>query len=104
MQAALQAVSNPHRRAIIRLVWDAELTSSEIASHFDVSWPAISQNLKVLREAGLVRERRDGNRRLFRADRKSLRPLEAVLRSMWETDLKRLARLAEREERRRRRR
>ena len=104
MQAALQAVSNPNRRAIIRLVWDSELSSSEIASHFRTSWPAISQNLKVLREAGLVRERREGNRRLYRADRKSLRPLEALLRGMWEADLKRLAHLAEREERRRRRR
>lgn len=104
MEAALQAVANPHRRVILRLVWDAELSSSEIASHFRVSWPAISQNLKVLKEAGLVRERREGNRRLYRADRRSLRPLEAVLRDMWKRDLERLRDLAEAEEKRKGRR
>lgn len=98
METALQALASPRRRAILRLVWDAELTSRDIASHFDVSWPAISQNLKVLREAGLVAERRDGNRRLYRVRREELGPLENVLRAMWESDLDRLAGLAEAEE------
>lgn len=97
MEAALQAVASPRRRRILRLVWNAELSSSEITSHLDVSWPAVSQNLRVLRDAGLVRERRQGNRRLYRADRRKLGPLEGVLRRMWEQDLVRLKDLAERE-------
>jgi DNA-binding transcriptional ArsR family regulator len=100
VQATLRAVSTAHRRAILRLVWNRELSAGQIAAHFDVTWPAVSQNLKVLREAGLVRERRDGNRRLYRAERKALRPLESVLRQMWEADLVRLRILSEDEERR----
>ena len=102
VQAALQAISTPRRRAILRLVWDVERSSSEIADSFDVSWPAISQNLRVLRDAGLIRERRVGTRRLYRIDRQAVRPLERVLRAMWESDLDELARVAEAEQRRRR--
>ena len=98
-EASLRAVASPRRRAILRLVWDRELSSGEIASHFDVSWPAISQNLRVLEEAGLVRARRDGVTRLYRADRVRLGPLKSVLVQMWEDDLERLAGLAEREHR-----
>jgi DNA-binding transcriptional ArsR family regulator len=103
MHAALRAVAAPRRREILRLVWAAELSAGQIATHFDVSWPAISQNLRVLKEAGLVRERRDGTRRLYRADRRALGPLEPVLRQMWKADLERLGRLAEEEHRRARR-
>jgi len=102
MQAALRAVANPRRLQILRLVWDTEHSSREIARHFDVSWPAISQNIKVLRAAGLLRERREGTRRLYRVDRKAARPLEALLRAMWSRDLDRLAEVAEAEERKRR--
>jgi DNA-binding transcriptional ArsR family regulator len=96
--AALQAVASPRRREILRLVWDRELSSGDIASHFDVSWPAVSQNLRVLEGAGLVRTRKSGTTRLYRADRARLGPLKAVLKAMWETDLDRLAQLAEGEE------
>jgi len=85
------------------MVWDEERSSGEIASHFDMSWPAVSQNLRVLEEAGLVRKRRRGTPRLYRADRAELGPLKAVLMKMWEADLDRLAELAETEERKRRR-
>jgi DNA-binding transcriptional ArsR family regulator len=98
-EAALRAVASPRRREILRLVWARELTSGDIAAHFDVTWPAISQNLRVLEGAGLVRTRRKGTARLYRADRARLGPLKSVLRKMWETDLDRLARLAEAEER-----
>lgn len=87
MQAMLEAISSPRRRKILRLVWNEELSAGEIASRFDVSWPAISQNLKVLRTAGLVRERRQGTRRYYRADLARLGPLEALLRDMWNQDL-----------------
>jgi len=99
MEATLRAVSNKRRRDILRLVWDRELSSGEIASHFDVTWPAISQNLRVLEEAGLVRARRDGMARFYKADRRRLGALKTVLTSMWEVDLDRLAELAEAEER-----
>ncbi|HMC52118.1 MAG TPA: metalloregulator ArsR/SmtB family transcription factor [Acidimicrobiales bacterium] len=102
-EAGLRAIANPRRREILRLVWDRERSSGEIASHFDVSWPAISQNLRVLEEVGFVRTRRRGTTRLYRAHRAGLGPLKAVLVKMWESDLDRLAEAAEDETRRGRR-
>jgi len=99
--AALRAIASPRRREILRLVWARELTSRDIASHFDVSWPAISQNLRVLEGAGLIRARRDGTTRYYRADKGAIGPLRSVLTKMWEQDIDRLALLAEDEERRR---
>ena len=90
MQSSLAAINHPHRRAILRLVWDAELSSRAIASNFDVTWQAVSHNLRVLKEAGLVSERREGTRRLYRADRVGLGPLEEVLTAMWRQDLENL--------------
>lgn len=87
----LDAIGNPRRRQILRLVWDQERSAGDIASRFDVSWSAISQNLKVLRAAGLVAERREGTRRWYRADRAALGPLEAVLSQMWADELDLLA-------------
>ena len=88
---ALQVVSEPHRREILRLVWDGELSAGDIASRFDVTFGAISQHLGVLREAGFVHLRRDGNRRLYRADRERLGPLARALEAMWTDTLDRLA-------------
>jgi DNA-binding transcriptional ArsR family regulator len=88
----------PRRREILRLIWSQELSAGEIASRFDdVSWAAVSQHLRVLREAGLVRERREGNHRLYRADRTALGPLRPVLKALWQQDLDKLKMLAERE-------
>jgi DNA-binding transcriptional ArsR family regulator len=102
-EAALRAIASPRRREILRLVWDRELSSGEIASHFDVSWPAISQNLRVLEDVGLVRCRRQQTGRFYRADRARLGPLKSVLLKMWESDVDRLADLAEAETREKRR-
>ena len=101
-EASLRAIASPRRRAILRLVWDRERSSGEIANEFDVSWPAISQNLRVLEEAGLVTSRRRGTTRLYRVDRARLGPLKGVLMQMWQSDLDELARLAEAEHNRRR--
>ena len=60
-EAALRAIASPRRREMLRLVWDRELSSGEIASNFDISWPAVSQNLRLLEQAGLVRSRRQGS-------------------------------------------
>ena len=94
----LRAIANPRRAAILGLVWDRERSAGEIAARFDVSWPAISQNLGVLRRAGAVTERRAGTRRFYRADLVVLAPLADVIRSMWASDLETLRVLAEADE------
>ena len=99
MDAALKAIAEPKRRRILRLVRDDELSAGEIASHFDISWPAVSQHLGVLKEAGLVDERRDGVRRLYRARPEGLTELQAFLDQFWSDRLTALKREAEREER-----
>ena len=99
----MEAIANPRRRQILRLVWAAERSAGEIASTVDeVSWPAVSQNLRRLKDSGLITERRQGTHRYYKADRRALGPLEAVLRQMWARDLGRLRELAEQEARTRR--
>jgi DNA-binding transcriptional ArsR family regulator len=94
--AVLNALADPRRRAILRLVRDAERPSGEIAAHFpDVTGPAISQHLRVLREAGLVAERRAGTRRLYRARPEGLHELRAWLRDFWGDALVNLKEAAE---------
>src|ERR1700744_4883584 len=99
MEPALKAIAEPRRRAILQLVRDEELSAGEIASHFDVPRPAVSQHLTVLKEAGLVRERRNGTRRLYRARPEGLAELRAFLDGFWDDRLETLKREAEREER-----
>ncbi|HXA30157.1 MAG TPA: metalloregulator ArsR/SmtB family transcription factor [Candidatus Angelobacter sp.] len=91
----LKVIAEPRRREILRLVWDRELRAGEIAAHFDVSFPAISQHLGVLADARFVSVRRVGTQRLYRADRKRLGQLTKLLESMWSSKLGDLARLAE---------
>ena len=98
METALKAIAEPRRRRIMQLVWDAELSAGEIASHFGVTQPAVSQHLKVLKEAGLVNERRNGTRRLYRARPEGLADLKAFLDDFWGDRLEALKREAEREE------
>src|SRR5438552_16034697 len=103
LEAAMEAMGSPRRRQILRLVWGAERAAGEIASAVrDVSWPAVSQNLRVLKDSGLITERRQGTHRYYKADRRALGPLEVVLRQMWTRDLDRLRELAEEEARARR--
>lgn len=102
LEHAVEAIASPRRRQILSLVWEAERSAGEIAAASDVSWPAVSQNLRILKDSGLVTERRAGTHRYYRADRKALGPLAGVLRQMWRTDLGRLKRLAEQESRARR--
>jgi DNA-binding transcriptional ArsR family regulator len=99
MEAALKAIAEPRRRAILKLVRDQERSAGEIASQFDVSRPAVSQHLSVLKEAGLVSERRNGTRRLYRARPEGLTGLRAFLDEFWDVRLEALKREAEREER-----
>jgi DNA-binding transcriptional ArsR family regulator len=99
MEAAIRAIAEPRRREILRLVWDAELPAGEIASHFEVTRPAISQHLRVLKAANLVSERREGTRRLYRARPETLAELRAFLEGFWDEGLGRLRRVVEKEER-----
>lgn len=101
MELALRAIAEPRRRDILRLVWDAERTAGDIAAHFEVSRPAISQHLRVLKDAGLVDERRDGARRWYRASPEGLGELRPFLESMWAESLDRLKYAVEFEERKR---
>lgn len=99
MDLALKAIAEPRRRAILRLVRDDELASGEIARHFDVTGPAISQHLGVLKEAGLVTERREGTRRLYLARREGIDELRRFLDDFWDDRLDRLRDAAERAQR-----
>ena len=99
MEAALKAIAAPHRRQILSLVRDDELSAGEIAGHFDVTRPAVSQHLTVLKEAGLVDERRNGTKRLYRARPEGLLPIREFLEEFWDERLGVLKREAEAEER-----
>jgi len=82
MDEALRAIAEPRRREILRLVWHGERTVGDIASHFDVTRPAISQHLRILADAGLVTLRRDGRRSIYRARRAAVQELRAYLTAM----------------------
>ena len=97
MEAALKAFSEPRRRAILSLVWDAERAAGDIASRFDVTHAAISQHLRVLKEAGLVSERREGRRRLYRARKESIAEIRSYLEGFWDDAFERLRTEVEKE-------
>jgi DNA-binding transcriptional ArsR family regulator len=94
---ALKAIAEPRRRAILRLVAHAELPAGEIAAAFDVSRTAVSQHLTVLKSAGLLSERRDGTRRLYRARPEGLEELRQFLDDVWASSLDVARRLVEAE-------
>jgi DNA-binding transcriptional ArsR family regulator len=100
MDAALRAIADPIRRSILSLVWHEERTAGEIAARFDVSQPAISQHLKVLRETGLVGVRQAGTRRYYRANRAAMAALRALLEEFWDDRLAALKEAVEAEQRR----
>ena len=97
---AMRAIAEPRRREILRLIQHTETSSGEIAAHFDVSGPAISQHLRVLADAGLVTVRRQGTRRIYRARPEGLAELKEYLDEFWGDRLEVLKRVAEVEERR----
>jgi DNA-binding transcriptional ArsR family regulator len=98
MEAAIKALAEPNRRRILELVASRELSAGEIAAEFEVTRPAVSQHLGVLREAGLIVERREGTKRLYRARPEGLVPLRAFLEGFWDGRLERLRLAAELEE------
>jgi DNA-binding transcriptional ArsR family regulator len=104
MDAQLRALASPRRRRILELVRERELAAGELAAHFDVTRPAVSQDLALLRAAGLLAERRSGTRRLYRADGAGLAGLKEFVDRFWATSLERLRVEAEAETARRARR
>jgi DNA-binding transcriptional ArsR family regulator len=98
MDDVLRALSAPTRREILRLVRDDEMAAGAIAARFTVTRPAVSEHLRVLRETGLVSERRDGVRRLYRARPEALSQVRAYLDQFWQDSLDRLRLAAEAEQ------
>ena len=98
---AARAIAEPRRRQILALVRDEELSAGAIAAHFDVSRPAVSQHLTVLRGAGLLNERREGTSRLYRARPEGLADLRDYMNGFWTDRLERLKLAAELEQQRR---
>jgi DNA-binding transcriptional ArsR family regulator len=99
---AFAALAEPTRREIVRIIARGELSVGEIARRFDVTRPAISQHLRVLKEANLVSERREGTRRFYRARPETLAELRAYLEEFWDESLRSLKAAAERAEHQRR--
>jgi DNA-binding transcriptional ArsR family regulator len=98
----LAAVASPRRREILRLVWRNELAAGDIHRAMpDVTFGAVSLQLRALAKAGLVRVRADGKRRLYHAQRDALGPMAKMLEQMWDDALWRLKLLAELEQTRR---
>jgi DNA-binding transcriptional ArsR family regulator len=91
----LRAIAEPRRRAILQLVARDELAAGDIAAAFDITRTAVSQHLTVLKNAGLLSERRDGTRRLYRARAEGLAGLQEFLDNMWSGALDTARRIAE---------
>jgi DNA-binding transcriptional ArsR family regulator len=98
MQAdAFHALAEPRRREVLALLADHERTAGDVAARFDVTRQAISQHLRILLEAGLIRERREGTRRWYRARPEGLEDVRTYVAAMWPDALDRLQSAAERE-------
>lgn len=96
----MQVIAEPRRREILALIWDEELAAGDIAANFEITFGAVSQHLSVLREAGFVKRRADGNRRLYSVDKDRLGPFRGVLEAMWADSLDALASAVEEDDRR----
>jgi len=94
--AVLRALADPQRRQILKLVRGGELAAGQIAAHFDVTQQGVSHHLQVLQRAGLLRERREGARRLYALNPDALSPVREVLTELWPVALDRLKQAGER--------
>src|SRR5712692_9318946 len=95
----LQVIAAPRRLRILELVWDRELSAGDIAAEFDVFWSAVSQQLRVLKAAGVVVDRRQGTSLFYRTDRAALGSLRSVVEDHGRRGLGRVKDLAEAEQR-----
>ena len=87
LQAGLDALADATRMAIIQKLAAGPLAVKELARTLPVTRPAVSQHLKVLKDAGLVLDRREGTRRLYQLDPDGVARLRAHLDQMWTTAL-----------------
>lgn len=90
IDAAFRAIADPHRRTILRLVSNEELSASEIAANFTISRQAVSQHIGVLTDSGLLELRRDGTKHMYRSRREGVAELRAHLDDFWGSGLARL--------------
>lgn len=97
MDGKLQALADPTRRAILLRTWDRELPAGALAEGFSISRPAVSQHLRVLRKAGLVRVRKEGTRRLYSARPDGLKDVMKFFEDLWDRQLPELKAAAEAE-------
>ena len=104
MDLAARAIAEPRRRQILAMVRERELSAGQIAAGFEISRPAVSQHLAVLREAGLLSERREGTSRLYQARPEGMASLRDFMNEFWTDRLERLRLAAELEQQRRNRR
>ncbi len=95
----LSALGDPTRRAIFELLADGPRSVGELARELPVSRPAVSQHLKVLKDAGLVSDRQDGNRRLYQLNPEGIGALRAYLDQFWDKALAAFKSAAEQNER-----
>ena len=101
MFETIQAMAEPTRFAILQMVRRREMPAGEIALKFKaITRPAVSQHLRVLKDAGLVSERRQGTRRLYRLRPEGFGPLKNLLEDFWDSKLERLKAAAEKQEKR----
>jgi DNA-binding transcriptional ArsR family regulator len=96
VDASLRALADGTRRQILSLVWDKERPAGEIASHFFLTRPAVSQHLSVLLDSDLVAVRQEGTRRLYHANRDRIEALRAELDAFWGGRVAKLKTAAER--------
>ena len=95
VETVLKAIAEPRRQEILRLLWQRERAAGDVAAHFDISRPAISKHLRILKEAGLLEERRAGTQRLYRARPERLADARRFLESFWDEGLAAIKRSAE---------
>ncbi|MBS1914578.1 MAG: winged helix-turn-helix transcriptional regulator [Bacteroidetes bacterium] len=100
----LKALAEPNRLEILRLISHEELPAGEIARHFNATRPAISQHLHVLLDAGLIEERREGTRRLYRLRAEGFDEVRSMLKEFWDVRLQALKQKVEQKQRTQRRR
>ena len=100
-EVVLRALAEPQRRRIVQLVRDGERPAGEIADHFEITHQAVSQHLRVLKEAGLLSERREGTRRLYSLRPEAIESLRAFVDDLWPSSLDALKNTVEADKRRR---
>jgi ArsR family transcriptional regulator, arsenate/arsenite/antimonite-responsive transcriptional repressor len=103
MGSPWKALADDSRRQVLMLLKNKERTPSEIATHFDFTLPALSTHLKVLRDAGLVDERREGQNRYYSVNRDRMSEMMQFFDQFWDDRLKSLKEYVENKNRRKRR-